>query len=113
MAASAKAEDRHQGVVDAPDLLTGEVSYKVAEPSRIDGAHLLDKDASRSPVHFDLGPKRCRPSAARRRCDQDDGSRKQFVGLDDDSEAVAVLFVANALGKLEPVDVTPKHAATP
>lgn len=85
----------------------------ITEASNIDSADLFDKEASRILLHFDLGPKRRRSSAARCRGDEDDRSRKEFVSLNDDAEAVAVLLVTDAFGKLESVDVTPEHAATP
>jgi hypothetical protein len=110
---SAEAEDGPERVIDAPELLTGEVTGEIAEPAHVYCAELFDEDPCGISGYLDLRPKRGRPRAARGGSYQHDRTREQLVGLDDDAKAIAVLLVTDALGELESVDVTPEHVATP
>ena len=110
---STEAEHRHQRVIDTPKLLGAEMAGQITETLRIDSPDLLDEHAGCLTVHIDLGAKRRGPRAPRGRRDNHHGSRKKLLGLHHDTKPIAVLFVANTPGQLEPVDVTPEHAVSP
>lgn len=110
---SVEAEDGGERFVDAPHLFAGHVAHQVAEPLGVDGADLLDEDAGPLAGDVDLGPKRRRPGAAGGGGNDHRRARQELVGLDDDSEALVVLLVADALREAEAADVTPEHEALP
>ena len=84
-----------------------------SESLRVDRAELFDEDARGLALDIDLGSEGGGTRASRCGCDDHDGSWQELIGLHDDGEPIAVLFMANTLGRLEPVDVTPEHASTP
>src|SRR4051794_34184025 len=83
------------------------------ESCGIDRAELLYEHPRRRPVHLDLGPERRRPSASRRRSNDDDRPRQELGCLHDDPETVALLLMTDALRKSKAVDVTADHASPP
>jgi hypothetical protein len=66
----AESQDCHEGFVDAPLLLGGNSADYFAQPSRVDGADLLNQDPGGLTKQFDLRTERCRPGAVRRWRDQ-------------------------------------------
>jgi hypothetical protein len=74
---------------------------------------LFDEDPGGLALDVNFGTERSRTCAAGSWRHQNHRTRQEFVGLDDNAEAVAVLLVADAFGDPEPMDVTPEHAATP
>ena len=77
------------------------------ESVHMHGPDLFDQHPGPGPSDLDLGPKRRRSSASGGGCDDDHRSGKQLVGLDHHAEPIAMLLVADAFWRLEPVDVTP------
>jgi hypothetical protein len=67
------------------------------EPAHVHGAHLLDEHPRGLTAYLDLGAKRCRPRAAGGGGDDHERTGEELVRLDDDTEAVTVLFVADPL----------------
>src|SRR4051794_20066222 len=61
---SIESEYGHQGFVDAPELFSAEVAGAPAQPPDVYGADLLDECAGSGAPDHDLGPERCRSSAA-------------------------------------------------
>lgn len=110
---SLQPENPPQSIVHVPELLDLEASGERTESFPVDCTDLLDQDASRVILDRDLGSKRGWSGARRRGRDDDHRSRQQLVGLDDNSESVAVLLPADTLGQSQAVDVTAAHAATP
>lgn len=108
-----KTEDGQESFVDPPQLFRRDVADVAAEPGRIDRSKLLDKDSREFVVHDDLRAERCRASAPRSRCHEDDRPGKQFIRLDDHAEALTSLLVTTASRKTEFVDVTAAHAGAP
>lgn len=86
---------------------------EVAQPLDVDGADLFDEHPCCVAFHFNLRAERSRPSTSGRRSDNDDRARKQLVGLNDNPEAIAMLFMTTALWDFEPVNITAEHASTP
>ena len=110
---SAQPEHRHQRVVDTPQLFATEMACQLAQTLHIDGADLFDQNARCFARRFDLRAERRGSGTAGCRCDEHDRAGQEFVGLNDNTEAVPALLVADALGELEPVQVTSEHAETP
>src|SRR5262249_3770708 len=76
-------------------------SHEFAQPASVDGAGLLNEDASCVAKQFNLRPKRSGPSAARGRGDQNGGARQQFVGLNDQAIAPTLLLVTASAQRAE------------
>lgn len=89
--------------------MTGEVT----ETTNVHRTDLFDENTSTTAIDIDLRTKRGRLGARRCRGYQHDRTGKEGVGLDNDTEAPPLLFVANTLGKTEHEDVTPAHADSP
>lgn len=89
--------------------MTGEA----AEAPDVDGADLLDENASDGATDVDLGPKRSRLGARRRWRHEHNRPREERVGLHNYAEAAPSLFVAHAFGKSQREDVTPAHGGSP
>jgi len=106
-------EDRQQGIVDAPELLTTQMPSEIAEPPHVDRTDLLHQHTRRLISDLDLRSERCGSGTTRGRCNEHDRSREHLVSLHDHAEAISVLLVANATWELEAVNVTAEHAATP
>ena len=109
----AEAQNSRKSLVDAPLLVWGDPAHQVAKPSGIDGADLLDEDASGLAQQVYLWPERRGPGAQRRRCDQHHRARKQLIGLHDHPVPPATLLVARSPWRGEFVNVTPQHACSP
>src|SRR5215210_1650385 len=92
-AALLESEDNSEGVVDVPELLRVEPSDSLAEPLGIHGTNLLDEDPRRLSFHRDLGPKRGRASALRRRSNEHDRAREKLICLHKDAVSDALLLV--------------------
>lgn len=58
-----KSEDGHEGLVDAPLLFGGDVSYQSTKPTGVDGSHLLNEYPGGRSEQIDLGPERRGPRA--------------------------------------------------
>ncbi len=110
---SVEAEHGHECVVDGPHFVGRQVSNSVAEASSINRTELLDEHPCGGVGNRDFWSKRRRSGAARCGSDDHDRARQELVGLHDDAVAGAMLFVANALGQSESVDLTPAHEVTP
>lgn len=108
-----KAEHRCERVVHSPQLLAAEVACEVAKAADVDGSGLFNKNAGRLTANLHLWAERRRASAARGRSDEDHRARKQLVGLDDHGETITVLFMADAFGELQAINITADHAVTP
>ena len=108
-----EAEDRHQRVVDSPELLAAHMAGQATKPLHIHRTDLLDEHASQRSGDVDLWSEGRSASAARCRGDQNDRTGKQLVGLDDHAVTIPVLLVAHPTRELEPVHITPEHEAPP
>lgn len=86
---------------------------EVAEPADVDRADLFHEYAGRLIEQYDFRAERGRPSTSGGRCHQNDGTREELIGLDDDPESITALLVAHTLRDLQAEDVTPQHAGTP
>jgi len=49
--------------IDAPGLMSGEVSDKVTKPVGVNGSKLFDKNPGGRTRYFDFGTKRCGPGS--------------------------------------------------
>jgi hypothetical protein len=94
---SVEPEHREQCFVDAPKLLRAQVAHPLAESLRIDGTDLFDEHTGSHALDVDLRSERRGAGAARGGRDKDHRAGQELVGLHDDSEAVSVLFVPDAL----------------
>lgn len=71
----------------------------------VHGTEPLDEYTRLLPAHADDRSEGRGPGTARRRGYEHDGSRKQLVGLNDDSVPLTALLVPDASGNVEPVHV--------
>lgn len=106
-AASAEAQYRHESVVHTPELLARDVACELAQTCHVDRTDLFDEHACGLTFDLYLRSEGCGSRALRCGGDENHRTGEEFVGLYDDAEAVAVLFVPDALRKSESVDVTP------
>src|SRR5215831_6495978 len=106
----AEPKDGHQGLIDTPLLLRAHPAHEFTKPSGVDGTDLLNQDAGGLAEQVDLGAERCRLSTARRRRNQHNRARQEFVGLNDHAISSALLLVTGPARQAELVDVTPQHA---
>lgn len=89
------------------------MSDEVAQPADVNGSHLLHEYPSRLVKYLDFRAERGGASASRGRCDQDDRTREELIGLDDNPESVTALLMTDTLWDLQAVHVTAEHAGTP
>lgn len=95
---SRQREDGNDSLIDAPHLLVGQVADELSEPLGIDGAQLLHEHSRDDPLDVRLGPERCWTGTSRRRSNDDDGTRKKLVCLEDHAVACARLLVSDTTG---------------
>ncbi len=110
---SVQPENREQSRIDPPLLLRREATGQIPEPIDINSADLFDEDNRPSSVDLDLGPERCRLRTPRCGRQQHNRTRKERIGLHDDTVSLSSLLVAYSLGKAKSKDVTPAHADAP
>lgn len=113
MCSFTKPQDSYEGLVNTPLLLGGDPADQIAEPSRVDRAHLLHQDSGCIAEQLDLRAERRGLGAERSWRDQDYRARQQFVGLNDHSVSAATLLMTCSARRPEFVDVTPEHAGSP
>jgi hypothetical protein len=107
-----QTENGQQSFVDAPLLLRTNAADQVSQPTGIDSADLLDKDAGNLTQQVDLGAEGRSPRALRRRSYQYDRARQQLVCLHNYA-VPAPLLTASSKSGAELVNVTPQHACSP
>jgi hypothetical protein len=107
---SVQSEDREQRRVDLPLLVDCDAPDLVTETFHGDRSELLDEQARAPTADVELRPKRCRPGARRRWSDQHDRTREHGVALQDHGQPAGMLFVSDALGQSNLVDVSALQA---
>ena len=110
---SVESEDGEQSCIDSPLFFRCQVPGEVTESLPVHGTDLLDEDASGCAVDVYLGAERRWFGAGGCGRHQHDRPWEEDVGLHDDAEARATLFVANASGESQSEDVTPAHEGSP
>lgn len=109
----AESQDGRECFVDAPLLVWREPADEIAKAPGVDGADLLDEDASCLAEELYLRAERRGPGARRCGRDQDHRAGQQLVRLNDHPVAAAALLVAGSSWRAELVNVTPQHACSP
>lgn len=102
---SVESQNNGEGVVDRPHLFRCELADATSEPLDVHGTELFDQHSRQTTSDLDLWPERCRLGAPRRGSDHHDRAGQHHVGLHHDPEPLTLLFMADALEDLEPVDV--------
>ena len=105
-----KSEDCEKGLVDAPGLFGRHVPNEVTQPGGVHSSNLFHQHSRGLTFHIHFGPEGCGPGSTRSGGYEDSGSWQEFIGLDNNPIAPALLLVAGPTRKAELVDVTPQHA---
>lgn len=106
-------EHQQQSVLHGAQFLACQASGQLTECACVDGSDHLTEDLCWLVVDRDFWVEAGCEGGARRRADDHGGEGEQIVGLDDHRVASALLNVAALAGKLDSVDITTDHVASP
>jgi hypothetical protein len=89
------------------------MSRSLAECAGVNGSDHLAENLCRLIFNRDFRMKASRKRGTRRWADDDSREGKQIVGLDDHGVATTFLNVTSLAWELDPMNITPNHAASP
>jgi hypothetical protein len=83
------------------------VPNEVTQPGGVNNSHLFHQHSRGLTFHIHFGPERCGPGTTRSGGYEDKGSWQEFIGLDDNPKAPALLLVPTTYGWPKNVNITP------
>ena len=110
---SGQVKNQQEGVFDGLQIFVREMTDALSQRTRVDGSDHLAENLGRLIENGDLRVEACGESGARSRADNDGRERKEIVRLDDHRVATAVLNMAASCWKVDLVQITANHAASP
>jgi hypothetical protein len=89
------------------------VPHKVAQPDGVNSSDLFHQDSRRLTFDIYFWPEGRGPGTTRSRGHENNGSWQEFIGLNDNPIAPALLLVPTTWARPQNVNITPEHAGSP